>query len=86
MQKFLEMTFWIKNAQKWACPMSENPALLREYMDIRFANVLVKCGSYSQKRDCIHYSTTDIPICKKFGTELLDDFRNNWFKFGLESI
>ena len=26
--------------QKWACPMSENPALFREHMDIRFANVL----------------------------------------------
>ena len=32
--------------QKWAmsyvCPMSENPALFREDMDIRFANVLFK--------------------------------------------
>ena len=27
--------------QKWACPMSENPALSREDMDIRFVNVLL---------------------------------------------
>ena len=28
--------------QKWACPMSDNPALSREQMDISFANVLFK--------------------------------------------
>ena len=28
--------------QKWACPMSENPAVFREQMDTRFANVLFK--------------------------------------------
>ena len=28
--------------EKWACPMSENPVLFREHMDIRFVNVLFK--------------------------------------------
>ena len=35
--------------QKWACPMSENPALFREHMDIRFANVLFKMWKLQAK-------------------------------------
>ena len=35
--------------QKWVCPMSENPALFREHMDIRFANVLFKMWKLQAK-------------------------------------
>ena len=35
--------------QKWACPMPENPALFREHMDIRFANVLFKMWKLQAK-------------------------------------
>ena len=35
--------------QKWVCPMSENPALFREHMDIGFANVLFKMWKLKAK-------------------------------------
>ena len=37
--------------QKWACPMSENPVVFREHMDIRFAKVLFEmCTLHAKMR------------------------------------
>ena len=35
--------------QRWACPMSENPAVFREHMDITFANVQFKSEDTGQR-------------------------------------
>ena len=57
--------------QKWACPMSENPALFREHMDKSLRMCYLKCGSYRQKCNCIHYSASQWSTSAIFGIEEL---------------
>ena len=67
--------------QKWACPMSENPALFREHMDLRFVNVLFKMLKLQANCNYIHYSATYWSTCAIFGMEELCPILSVPYKF-----